>query len=197
MNNDASKYDQLVIRDKPYSPYKSDPSDRVAVFLDVRNVTKRLYDDYRGIDFDFRKLLMDVIGDRKCVLALAVDGTFHEDDTWGTKMQCMLKESGFRLDLVPASNSAGKQEGTDVELALKAQKYALNHWCDHIVLITGDGDFSVLVKELQEEGMLVSVVSFNENLSGRLKRKADTVTLLEDMTLVRMKPVKEEEEEGI
>ncbi len=196
-NSVSTKYDRLGMRGRPYSPYKYDYTDRVAVFLDVRNITKTLHDDYIEADFDFRKLLMDVVGDRKCVLALAVDGTHHEDETWSTGLQCMLKECGFRLDLVPATNSSGKQEGTDVELALKAYKYAIHHWCDHIVLITGDGDFSVLVKELQDEGMVVNVVSFDENLSRKLKRTSDSVTLLEEMALVRMKPVMDDREEEI
>ena len=61
------------------------------------------------------------------------------------------------------------------------------------MLITGDGDFSVLVDELHEQGAVVEVMSFDESLSNCLKRKADKVSIIDDMPLARMKPVEDEE----
>ncbi|MBR2092697.1 MAG: NYN domain-containing protein [Candidatus Methanomethylophilaceae archaeon] len=187
MAHNAS-YDSLWNRNSAYSPYRSDSTDRLAIFLDVLNVLTKLHEDYPDAEFDFRKMLMDLIGVRKCVAAIAVDGTFYEDEERRSKIQCMLKDSGFRPDLVPASNNSGKQEGTDVELALLAYKFALERRCDCITLVTGDGDFKVLVKRLQEEGVIVNVVSFDESLSRCLKRTADSVFLLNAMPLRRMRP---------
>ncbi len=191
-SNSAVSYKNIMNWGAPYCPYSHNPADKVVIFLDVRNITTTLRELHLDNDFDFRKLLMDNIDGRNLVAAIAVDGK-HESLDYATRFQCRLRESGFRLDLVSVTNSFGKQEGTDVQLALLAQRYAIKHMCDHIVLITGDGDFSVLVDSLHDEGMVVEVVSFKDNLSGSLRRKADEVRTIDQMPLVRMRPVDLEE----
>ncbi len=99
-----------------------------------------------------------------------------------------MKNSGFNLILVPPSNNKGKQEGVDVEIALIAQRFALLGKCDVVELITGDGDFGILVKELQALGTMVNVTSFYRSLSYSLSDQADSITFLDDVTAVRMHP---------
>ena len=61
-------------------------------------------------------------------------------------------------------------------------------------LITGDGDFTVLVQDLQAEGVRVNVTSFSANLSYSLKDKVDEVRILDNMPLVKMEQKTIEEE---
>ena len=178
------------------SLYKESLDDRVVVILDVRNITCRQSMEYSNTCMDYSKLLRDIVGSRKCTVAIAVDGVSYDDkdrDVYRI-FHSELKRSGFRVELVPASNNKGKQEGVDVKIALLAQKYALLNKCDIIELMTGDGDFTVLVQDLQAEGVRVNVTSFSANLSYSLKDKADEVRILDDMPLVRMeqKTIKEE-----
>ena len=76
-------------------------------------------------------------------MSVAVDGVFY--DGKGRDMSRFfhdeLRRSGFRVDLVEATNGCGKQEGVGIEIALTAYDYAGR--CDVVELITGDGDFSV------------------------------------------------------
>ncbi len=189
-NRSTTEYDRFAIRFAPYSPYTFDRTCRVAIFLDVDSVTRKIRSDCYGMDLDFRKLLADLQGDRKCVLALAVDGTLHEDEEWSIEFQSMLRKSGFRVETVSASNNAGEQMGTDVKIALTAMRYASRGLCDQIILITGDSGCSVMVEELQREGVLVSVATFKEYLSGELKRIADSTHTLDEMCFVRIMPVR-------
>ncbi len=170
------------------SPYRENPRDRVVVILDVRNITCRQATEYSNTCMDYSKLLKDTVGDRQCVVAVAVDGLTCNDKGKDISriFHSELKSAGFRTALVPASNNTGKQEGVDVKIALLAQKYALLGKCDIVELITGDGDFTVLVQDLQEEGVRVNVTSFSANLSYSLKDKADEVRILENMPLVKM-----------
>lgn len=170
------------------SLYKENMDDRVVVILDVRNITCRQSMEYSNTCMDYSKLLRDIVGSRKCYVAIAVDGVSYDDkgrDTYRI-FHSELKKAGFRVELVPASNNKGKQEGVDVKIALLAQKYALLNKCDIIELMTGDGDFTVLVQDLQAEGVRVNVTSFSANLSYSLKDKADEVRILDDIPLVRM-----------
>jgi len=190
LNRSTTEYDRFAIRFAPYSPYKFDRTCRVAIFLDVVTVAEKIRSDYYGMDLDFRKLLADLQGDRKCVLALAVDGNLHDDEEWSTQLHSMLRKSGFRVETVSASNNAGEQKGTDVKIALTAMRYASRGLCDQIILITGDSGCSVMVEELQREGVLVSVASFKEYISGDLKRIADSTHALDEMCFVRIMPVR-------
>jgi uncharacterized LabA/DUF88 family protein len=188
------EYEALADRDARFTPYRNDRDDRVAVFMDVRNVYAVLSNKGIEADFDFRKLLVDVLNGRRCVAAVAVDSNFHDDDERATRFQCHLKDCGFRLNLVSATNSLGKQEGTDVELALSAYKYAIKDACDTVAIVSGDGDFSVLVRRLQEEAKVVEVFSFDETLSRSLSRKADRVQSIDTMPLIRMRQAGEDME---
>jgi uncharacterized protein (TIGR00288 family) len=101
---------------------------------------------------------------------------FHDD----------LVYSGFRLDLVPSIGK--KQEGVDVRMALIAQWHAMQGDVDAVVLITGDSDFRVLAQELQFMGVDVEVFSFERSLSHALEEQADSVTILDDLPIIRMDP---------
>ena len=178
------------------SPYRENPEDRVVVILDVRNITCRQSMEYSNTCMDYSKLLRDTVGSRQYTVAIAVDGVIYDEkgrDVYRI-FHSELKKSGFRVELVPASNNKGKQEGVDVKIALLAQKYALLNRCDIVELITGDGDFAVLVQDLQAEGVRVNVTSFSANLSYSLKDKADEVRILDNIPLVKMgqKTIEEE-----
>lgn len=170
------------------SPYRENPGDRVVVILDVRNITCRQSMEYSNTCMDYSKLLRDTVGNRQCTVAIAVDGVTYDEkgrDVYRI-FHSELKKSGFRVELIAASNNKGKQEGVDVKIALLAQKYALLNRCDIVELITGDGDFTVLVQDLQAEGVRVNVTSFSANLSYSLKDRADEVRILDYIPLVKM-----------
>ena len=172
------------------NPCPNTADDTVLVILDVRNITCRQSTDYTNTVIDYSKLLSDVIGDGRCVKAVAVDGIQYDDRKRDVckSFHKYLWNCGFSLDLVEASNNKGKQEGVDIEIALVAQRYALLGKCDVVELITGDGDFGVLVKALQSLGVRVNVTSFHRNLSYSLKDRADSVTILDDEAVIKMQP---------
>ena len=172
------------------NPYREDPTDRVLVILDVRNITARLNQDYCNSSIDFGKLLSDTINGRKCVGAFAVDSILTDSDGKDSAriFHRELRNSGFRTVLIPPSNNKGKQEGVDVKIAMIAQKHVLRNVCDVVELITGDGDFTVLVQDLQEEGARVFVTSYCKSLSYSLKDEADRVRILDDSPVIRMYP---------
>lgn len=193
MNGDdeLSKYEKIANKGLPLCPYRHNYYDRVLVLMDLRNVSMKISGDCQE-EFEYGKLLIDAVGIRNLVAAIAVDGTFYEDEDRLSRLQSRVRNCGFRIESVPVTNNSGKQEGTDVALALIAFEYAIKDRCDTIVLITGDGDFTYLVKKLQGLGKVVEVISFDESLSGRLRRAADKVTLLDGMPLISLVPNEEE-----
>ena len=161
--------------------------DRVLVALDVKNLVCGQSQVYSNTTIDYRKLLNDVLGGRRCVMAVAVDGVFYDErgrDISRT-FHDELRRSGFSVDLVEATNGHGKQDGVDIEISLMV--YNLADRCDVVELITGDGDYTVLIKWLHTKGVRVNVTSMRGNLSDRLGCSADGVKIADRMPLVRMR----------
>jgi uncharacterized LabA/DUF88 family protein len=81
----------------------------------------------------------------------------------------------------------------NVELAVDAMELAPH--LDHIVLFSGDGDFTPLVASLQRQGVRVSVVSTIRSqptmTSDDLRRQADNFIELEDLREVIGRPLRE------
>ena len=169
------------------NPYGYDANDRVAIFLDVRNITSKLGTNTKA---DFAKIRKDVLNGRKCVAAYAVDGVQYDErgKDVDRDFHRELRRAGFRVDLVKASNNKGKQEGVDMRLGLLALDLVKDKVCNVVELITGDGDFHVLVSMLQYRGAVVNVSSFHRSLSYLLGDTADNVRILDNFAAVKMEP---------
>ena len=172
------------------NPYRQDESDRVLVVLDVRNVTARQNQEYCNTEIDYVKLLSDLVGIRKCIAAVAVDSLILDENGKDSArvFHSSLKNSGFRLDLIPPSNNQGKQEGVDVEISSLITAFGARGQCDSVELITGDGDFAPLLKRLHEFGITVGITSFRKSLSYHLYDEADSINCIDTMPVIRMNP---------
>ncbi len=70
-----------------------------------------------------------------------------------------LMHSGIEMKFLPMSTSKG-EKGTDVALAVDALQVGLKGQIDIAVLVTGDGDFVPLVRELMKNGVRVLIAYF-------------------------------------
>ena len=165
-----------------------DFSARKIVIFDVRNITGVQNSRYSNTTIDYVKLLDEILDGGVFVDAVAVDGLVL-DEKGGDASRIFhdeLRRSGFTVELVPSTNGKGKQDGVDVKIALVAQRYVILGKCDVVELVSGDGDFTALVEELQSMGARVNVTSFGCSLSDALRLSADGVKILDAVPLVRM-----------
>lgn len=70
-----------------------------------------------------------------------------------------LLHAGVRIHHLPVSTE-GKEKGVDVALAVDALSLGLTRSIDVAVLVTGDGDYVPLVRELMKAGVRVLVAYF-------------------------------------
>ena len=121
---------------------------KIAVFADVQNIyytTRQAF----GRQFDYRKLLDRVRkgGDIVSATAYAID----RGDTRQRAFQSALRQMGFEVKLKPyIQRSDGSSKGDwDVGIAIDVMAEAPN--VDVIVLLSGDGDFDLLLKKVKDE----------------------------------------------
>jgi uncharacterized LabA/DUF88 family protein len=137
---------------------------RIAVFADVQNIyytTRQIY----GRQFNYRKLWKQLSTAGEIVSATAY--ATHRSDDRQLKFQDVLKRIGFTVKLKPyLQRSDGSAKGDwDVGITLDVVE-AANH-VDTVVLLSGDGDFDLLLKKIRKEYAVNAVVYGVPELTAR------------------------------
>ena len=157
-----------------------DPREKVVLFIDGAN----LYATSKaiGVDIDYRRLLAEF--QSKAYLLRAYYYTALVEDQEYSSIRPLidwLDYNGFTVVTKPAkefTDSAGRRKikgNMDIELTVDALDMA--QFYDHLVLFSGDGDFTALVAALQRRGKRVTVVSTlttpTPMIADDLRRQAD------------------------
>ena len=120
---------------------------KIAVFADVQNIyytTRQAY----GRQFDYRKLMKRVGTEGEIVSATAY--AIDRGDEKQRKFQNALEQMGFTVRLKPyIQRSDGSAKGDwDVGIAIDVLEAAKD--VDTVVLLSGDGDFDLLLEKINE-----------------------------------------------
>jgi len=121
---------------------------KIAVFVDVQNIyytTRQAY----GRQFDYRKLMQRIRTEGEIVSATAY--AIHRGDEKQLKFQNALKQMGFTVKLKPyIQRSDGSAKGDwDVGIAIDVLEAAKD--VDTVVLLSGDGDFDLLLEKINKD----------------------------------------------
>ena len=120
----------------------------IAVFVDVQNIyytTRQAY----GRQFNYRKFWQRISAQGKIISATAY--ATHRGDDKQHKFQDALKHIGFRVKLKPyIQRSDGSAKGDwDVGITIDVMEAAKD--VDSIVLLSGDGDFDLLLEKIKKD----------------------------------------------
>lgn len=157
-----------------------DPREKIALFIDGANLyaaSKSL-----GFDIDYRKLLK-AFQKRGYLLRAYYYTALIEDQEYSSIRPLIdwLDYNGYKVVTKPAkefTDSMGRRKikgNMDIELAIDAMEQS--ETVDHLVIFSGDGDFTTLVEALQRRGRKVSVISTMATqppmIADDLRRQAD------------------------
>lgn len=143
---------------------------KVAIFVDVQNVYYTTRQALRR-NFDYNKFWQKVTTDREVVKAFAY--ATDRGDQKQREFQNILRAIGFEVKLKPfIQRSDGSAKGDwDVGITVDAMKYAEE--AEIVVLVSGDGDFDILVNYLRvEKGKRVEVYGVPQLTAGSLVNAA-------------------------
>jgi len=121
---------------------------KIAVFVDVQNIyytTRQAY----GRQFNYRKLWQRISSAGEITSATAY--ATHRGDDKQQKFQDALKHIGFTVKLKPyIQRSDGSAKGDwDVGITIDVMEAAKD--VDTIVLLSGDGDFDLLLHKVRKD----------------------------------------------
>ncbi len=119
---------------------------KIAIFADVQNIFYTTRDTY-GRQFNYRKLWQQL--QAKGIIVCANAYAIHRGDDQQLKFQTALKHIGFTVKLKPfIQRSDGSAKGDwDVGIAIDVMETAPK--VDNIILLSGDGDFDLLLEKVK------------------------------------------------
>lgn len=121
---------------------------KIAVFVDVQNIYYTTRDTYQR-QFNYRLLWQELMAQGKVLLANAY--AIQRSDDQQHKFQKALKHIGFNVKLKPyIQRSDGSAKGDwDVGITIDIMTAAADKNIDTIVLLSGDGDFDLLLSHVK------------------------------------------------
>ncbi|MFZ2168077.1 MAG: NYN domain-containing protein [Methylococcaceae bacterium] len=129
--------------------------EKVAIFADVQNIyytTKQSYQQH----FNYSAFWTQATANREVVAAIAY--AIDKMDSKQLSFQQILRNIGFEVKLKPyIQRSDGSAKGDwDVGITLDVIEYAAN--ADVIILLSGDGDFDLLLNKVSSNYDVISEV---------------------------------------
>ncbi len=130
---------------------------KIAIFVDVQNIYYTTRDTYKR-QFNYRLLWQELLAKGDIVQATAY--AIARSDDQQHKFQKALKHIGFEVKLKPfIQRSDGSAKGDwDVGITIDIMTAAATQDIDTIVLLSGDGDFDMLLSHIKAEYNVNTIV---------------------------------------
>ena len=121
---------------------------KIAIFVDIQNIYYTTRDTY-GRHFNYRKFWKQISKEGEIVTANAY--AIQRNDNKQIKFQDALKHIGFNVKLKPyIQRSDGSAKGDwDVGITIDVMEAAKD--VDTVVLLSGDGDFDMLLEKIKKD----------------------------------------------
>ena len=157
---------------------------RLAMLVDVQNLfysAKLLHKS----KVDYGKLRQMVVGDRQVVRSIAY--VVQRPDYDNKSFCSALVKTGYevRLKLMKVRSDNSARGNACVELTIDAMNLICQS--DIIALVTGDGDFAPLAKEIRTCGRQVEVFSFDQSTARELLAEADRYVSISENVMFKEK----------
>lgn len=135
---------------------------KIAIFVDVQNIYYTTRDTYKR-QFNYRKFWQQISETGEIVQANAY--AIQRNDDKQIKFQDALKHIGFNLKLKPyiQRNDGSAKGDWDVGITIDVLQAARD--VDNVVLLSGDGDFDLLLKKVKTEYAIKTEVYSVEKLT--------------------------------
>ena len=137
---------------------------KIAVFVDVQNIYYTTRDTF-GRQFDYRKFWKQINDAGEIITANAY--AIHRGDDRQKRFQDALEHIGFKVRLKPyIQRSDGSAKGDwDVGITIDVMEAA--RYADNIILLTGDGDFDMLLDKVHNDYGVITEVYGVQALTAR------------------------------
>ena len=145
---------------------------KTAIFIDVQNIYYTTRDTFRR-SFNYRYFWNEIESKHEIIKAYAY--AIEKGDEKQQKFQYALRSIGFNVKLKPyISRSDGSTKG-DWDVGITIDILELAQEVEKIILLSGDGDFDMLVRKVIEKyGCIFDIYGVKELTANSLMESAST-----------------------
>lgn len=152
------------------------PDQRIAIFIDVQNMyysARALY----GNKVNFGEIVKTAASGRKVVraIAYAVKAEMPEEQSFFDA----LEKAGLEVKTKELQTFVDGHKKADWDVGIAVDVLKMAPKLDAVVLVSGDGDFQILMHHTKAEGCRAEVMSFGKSTSAKLIEEADDFTDLD------------------
>jgi uncharacterized LabA/DUF88 family protein len=157
-------------------------SKRIAIFADVQNIYYTTRDAY-GRRFDYQKVWQRISGQGEIVSATAY--AIDRGDDRQLKFQHALRQIGFTIKLTPYIQRRDGSAKGDWDVGITIDILDAARSVDTVVLLSGDGDFGLLLdKIIEEHGISAEVYGVPELTANALIEAASAFHRIDEDLLL-------------
>lgn len=155
---------------------------KIAIFVDVQNIYYTTRDTYQR-QFNYRRLWQELSEQAEIVEASAY--AIDRGDPQQQKFQSALGHIGFKVKLKPyIQRSDGSAKG-DWDVGITIDMLRAAPLVDEVVLLSGDGDFAMLLDELKtNHGVKSTVYGVIKLTANALIQSADNFHAIDHQDLL-------------
>lgn len=146
---------------------------KIGVYIDTNNLYQSLKHSHKGRQLDYAKLAGHVKDMGDIVDALAYGSEFENE---ATEFKCMLAKIGITPKYKQIIPSRKFSWNTTIVVDVISKLDTL----DAVVLCTGDGDLTPLVKHIVDNGKKVIIIACSPSKSLRV-HASSTIEIYEDL----------------
>ena len=157
--------------------------EKVAIFVDVQNVYYTARQAYRR-NFDYNSFWAKATEGRQVVNAFAY--AIDRGDQKQREFQNILRSIGFEVKLKPYIQRADGSAKGDWDVGITIDALENSHQADVVILVSGDGDFDLLVEALRVgRGKVVEVYGVAPLTADSLVNAASKFIAIDNELLLR------------
>ena len=119
--------------------------EKIAIFVDVQNIYYTTRQAYQG-QFNYRRFWESINANAQTVTAIAY--AIESGDSGQHKFQTALKHIGFQVKLKPYIQRADGSAKGDWDVGITIDIMEIAATVDKVVLLSGDGDFAILLDKI-------------------------------------------------
>jgi uncharacterized LabA/DUF88 family protein len=145
---------------------------RIGIYVDVQNIYYTTRDTYKG-QFNYREFWRQV--DERGTIVIAKAYATERNSDAQHRFQSALRHIGFEVKLRPFIQRADGSAKGDWDVGLTIDVLEDSENLDTVILLSGDGDFDLLLSKVKSKyGVTAEVFGVRQLTSGALINEADT-----------------------
>lgn len=152
---------------------------RVAVLIDTQNMYHSTHSLFNS-NLNYEKILKKAVNGRNLIRAISyvVKADTPEEERFFEAIQ----DIGFEVRVKELKTYYDGTKKGDWDMGIALDAISLANKVDTIVLISGDGDFTALLKRIKAKGTRAEVISFKKSTSNELIEEATDYVDIESLS---------------